>query len=148
MENMMLNILEAILGARGVSFLVQIPVILAANEQEPAVPDATDAIDKAVKSATTVFMIVMIAVGLLAVAFIGLKLWRELGAQDLLPGGEEDNLTKARKYEKKGEYVLAAAYYEKVVGARSIEGSDPGLHGGVLLGPPPSVAASRGSWPR
>ncbi len=89
---------------------LRLPGLLA--QQEAAV-QGVDAVDQAVKSATTVFMVVMIAIGLLVAGFIGLKIWVELKKQDLAGGGPETDLEKARKFEKKGEYVLAASYYEK-----------------------------------
>ena len=88
----------------------RLPELLA--QQETAV-QGIDAVDKAVKSATTIFMFVMIAIGLLVAGFIGLKIWVELKKQNLMGGGAETDIEKARKFEKKGEYVLAASYYEK-----------------------------------
>ena len=88
----------------------RLPELLA---QQETVVAGVDAVDQAVKSATTVFMFVMIAIGLLVAGFIGLKIWVELKKQNLTGGGGETDLEKARKFEKKSEYVLAASYYEK-----------------------------------
>ena len=89
---------------------MRLPELLA--QQDTAV-QGVDAVDQAVKSATTVFMLVMIAIGLLVAGFIGLKIWVELKKQNLTGGGGETDLEKARKFEKKGEHVLAASYFEK-----------------------------------
>ena len=92
-------------------WLHSMPWMLAQSEQDLGVP-ATDTLDNAIKSATSVLTIVFVAVGLLAAAFIGLKIWNEVKAHNLT-GGDEDDISRARKYEKKGEFVLSGSYYEK-----------------------------------
>lgn len=105
------TILHALLGnLEHILLSSGIPEILI---QKDFTQTGTQAVDTAVKSATAVFAYVMIGIGLLVAAFIGLKIWSELQKQDMLGGGAETDQAKARKLEKKGEHVLAASYYEK-----------------------------------
>jgi tetratricopeptide (TPR) repeat protein len=109
MEHILQHILSET--SRTMHWLYSLPGMLTQSEQDLGVP-ATNALDNAIKSATTVLTYVIVAVGLLAAVFIGLKIWNEVKAHNLI-GVDDDDISKARKYEKKGEFVLAASYYEK-----------------------------------
>ncbi|MFC1769501.1 hypothetical protein ACFLZI_00420, partial [Nitrospirota bacterium] len=93
--------------------LEHIPSLLA---KEEIAQTGTDMVKDAANTASTVFTLIMIVIGLLAAAFIGLKIANELG----LRGGstnmdeKEEAALKASKYAKKGEFNLAASYYEKL----------------------------------
>lgn len=87
--------------------------LASASDQEMATSGA-EAVDKAAKTAITVFSVLGALVFLLIAVFIAIKLMKEFNVGPWQVRSEaEQALRDAVKYEKKGEFNLAAVSYEK-----------------------------------